>query len=211
MKPVSYICFALTWVFPALLLAEKDTEIKPVLVKVGVPSQKESFQGKELNRNWSAIKGKWKIEKGTLVGKELPADKHAAVLTWKVPNRNSVIRCSFQLKDCNFFHLSLNHPKGHLFRVMIDSSGMSLRKDKNKKEPGSRSITLSRVNGKIEPGKWYTLQLEMEDDVVVAQIDNGLKVTGKHPGLDLQKTGYRFVMIGDALLIDDLKLWKLEK
>lgn len=211
MKPVSYICLALTWVFPTLLLAEKDSEITPVLVKVGIPSLKESFQGKKLDRKWIANKGKWKIEKGTLVGKELPADKHAAVLTWKLPNRNSVIRCSFQLKDCNFFHLSLNHSKGHLFRVIITPTGMALRKDKNKNDPGSRSITLSRVQGKIDPGKWYTLQLEMEDDVVIAQIDNGLKVTGKHLGLDLQKTGYRFVMIGDALLIDDLKVWKLEK
>jgi len=209
MKLVSYICLALTLVLPTLLLAEKNAEITPVLAKVSIPNQKEDFQNKKLSRKWTPNKGEWKIVKGVLTGKELAADKHAAVLTWKLPNRNSIIRCSFQLKDSNFFHLSLNHSKGHLFRVMIDSSSIVLRTDKNKKDPSSKPITLARVKGNVEPGKWHTLQLEMQDDKVVAQIDNGLKVTGEHPSLDIQKTGYRFVMIGDALLLDDFKVWKL--
>ncbi len=50
----------------------------------------------------------------------------------------------------------------------------------------------------------------MQGDKVVAQIDNGLKVEGQHPSLDSKKTGYRFIMKGNALVLDDLSAWNLD-
>lgn len=209
-KQFSCLCLALTLLVPALLQAEKNSPLKPVLGKTGEPTQTETFDKPKLSNQWAAAKGEWKIEDGVLTGKELKADKHAAVMTWKVPNRNSIIRCSFQLKDADFFHLSLNHPKGHLFRVILDESGMILRTDKNKKDPKSKPITLAQAKRTLEPGKWYTLQLEMQGDKVVAQLDNGLKVEGQHPSLDVDKTGYRFIMKGNTLLLDDMAAWNLD-
>ena len=208
-KHALYACLTFTLMTPALLMAEKNAELTPVLVKLGKPSQSDSFDSKSLSKQWAANKGEWKIDDGVLVGKELASDKHAAVMTWKLPNRNSVIRCSFQLKDTNFFHVSLNFEKGHLFRIMINQSGMILRTDKNNRKAKNKPVTLAQVKGKIEPGKWYTLQLEMQGEKVVAQIDNGMKVEGHHPSLDADKTGYRFVMKGDSLLLDDMTAWKL--
>ncbi|MFH1300078.1 MAG: family 16 glycoside hydrolase [Planctomycetota bacterium] len=210
LKSIACVCLSLILLVPSLLLAEKNAEITPVLAKTGKPSQADAFNDKTLSKQWAANKGEWKIEEGVLTGKELKADKHAAVLTWKLPNRNSILRCSFQLKDADFFHVSLNHPKGHLFRVIVDESGMILRTDKDKKDPKSKSITLAQAKAKIDPDKWYTLQLEMQGDKVVAQIDNGLKVEGQHPSLDVDKTGYRFIMKGDTLLIDDVSAWNLD-
>ncbi len=210
MKLASCLCLSFTFMFPTLLMADKNAEITSVLAKTGKPTQSDSFKHNKLSKQWAANKGEWVVEEGVLTGKELQADKHAAVLTWKLPNRNSIIRCSFQLKDSKFFHVSLNHKKGHLFRVIIDQSGLILRTDKNKRDPKSKPITLARAKGKLDPGKWYTLQLEMQGDKVVAQIDCGLKVEGQHPSLDTNKTGYRFIMKGDSLLLDDLNVWKLE-
>jgi hypothetical protein len=57
---------------------------------------------------------------GVLVGKELKADKHAAVLNFQKSNRNSVVRFSFKLDgETKGFNFSLNHAKGHLFRVNV--------------------------------------------------------------------------------------------
>ncbi|QDV18120.1 hypothetical protein Pan153_27770 [Gimesia panareensis] len=210
LKSATCFCLALTFLVPALLQAEKNAALKPVLAKTGKPSQSESFEGNKLNKKFTANKGEWTVAEGVLVGKELPADKHAAVLTWKLPHQNSMLRCSFQLKDAKFFHLSLNHPKGHLFRVIIDEKGMILRTDKDKKDPQSKPITLAKAQGKLDPNKWYTLQLEMQGDKAVAQLDNGMKVEGQHASLDKKKTGYRFVMKGNTLLIDDLSAWNLD-
>ncbi|WP_339729692.1 family 16 glycoside hydrolase [uncultured Gimesia sp.] len=209
-KQAACLCLALTFLVPTLLKAEKNADLKPVLTKIDKPTQTETFDGKKLGKQWAANKGEWTITDGVLTGKELKADKHAAVLTWKLPHRNSALRCSFQLKDAKFFHVSLNHPQGHLFRIMIDQKGMTLRTDKNKKDPQSKPITLAQAKAKIDPVKWYTLQLEMQGDKVVAQIDNGLKVEGQHPSLDSKKTGYRFIMKGNALLLDDLTAWNLD-
>lgn len=210
LKPAACLCLTLTLVFPALLKAEKNADLKPGLTKLEKPTQTETFDGKKLGKQWTANKGEWQIEEGVLVGKELPADKHAAVLTWKLPHQDSALRCSFQLKDAQFFHLSLNHPKGHLFRVMIDKRGMVLRTDKDKKDPKSKPIVLAQAKKSLDPNKWYTLQLEMQGDKVVAQLDNGLKVEGQHPSLKNKKTGYRFVLKGDTLLIDDVSAWNLD-
>lgn len=210
LKSTLCFCLAVMVLAPSLLQAEKNATLKPALVKTGQPTQSESFDQKKLGKQWAVNKGEWTVSEDLLVGKELPADKHAAVLTWKLPNRNSMLRCSFQLKDAKFFHLSLNHPKGHLFRVMIDKNGMILRTDKDKKDPKSKPITLANAQGKLDPNQWYTLQLEMQGDQVVAQLDNGLKVAGQHPSLDSQKTGYRFVLKGDTLLLDDMAVWNLD-
>jgi len=209
-KSALCFCLALMVFAPTLLPAEKNADLKPVLVKAGKPSQSQTFDNNKLGKQWAVNKGEWQIEENVLVGKELPADKHAAVLTWKLPNRNSMLRCSFQLKDAKFFHLSLNHPRGHLFRVMIDQNGMILRTDRDKKDPQSRPITLAKAQSKLDPEKWYTLQLEMQGDKVSAQLDNGLKVTGQHPSLNSKKTGYRFVMKGTTLLLDDLSASNLD-
>lgn len=209
-KPTLCFCVAVMVLAPSLLQAEKNATLKPALVKTGQPTQSESFDQKKLGKQWAVNKGEWTVSEDLLVGKELPADKHAAVLTWKLPHRNSMLRCSFQLKDAKFFHLSLNHPKGHLFRVMIDKNGLILRTDKDKKDPKSKPITLAKAQGKLDPNQWYTLQLEMQGDQVVAQLDNGLKVAGQHPSLDSQKTGYRFVLKGDTLLLDDMAVWNLD-
>lgn len=210
LKSTLCFCLAVMVLAPAFLQAEKNATLKPALVKTGQPTQSEAFDQKKIGKQWAVNKGEWTVSEGLLVGKELPADKHAAVLTWKLPNRNSMLRCSFQLKDAKFFHLSLNHPKGHLFRVMIDKNGMILRTDKDKKDPNSKPITLAKAQGKLDPNQWYTLQLEMQGDQVVAQLDNGLKVAGQHPSLDSQKTGYRFVLKGDTLLLDDMAVWNLD-
>ncbi|MDF1745149.1 MAG: hypothetical protein P1V19_15730, partial [Gimesia sp.] len=122
-KYISCLCLSFTLMVPTLLMAEKNAEITSVLAKTGKPTQSDSFKLNKLSKKWAANKGEWVVEEGVLTGKELQADKHAAVLTWKLPNRNSIIRCSFQLKDSKFFHVSLNHQKGHLFRVIIDQSG----------------------------------------------------------------------------------------
>ncbi|MBL4883142.1 MAG: hypothetical protein JKY95_01230 [Planctomycetaceae bacterium] len=211
LKSAFIVVFSILFISPTLLVAEKNAEITPVLGKTGKANQTESFESKSLSKQWAQTRGEWVVNDGVLVGKELKSDKHAAVLTWEIPNRNSVMRCSFQLKGNQFFHVSLNHAKGHLFRVMIDETGMILRTDKNKKDPKSKPITLARAKGKIEQGKWYTLQMEMQGEKVVVQIDNGMKVEGHHPSLDVNKPNYRFILKGESFLLDDLAVWKLSE
>ena len=127
------------------------------------------------------------------------------------PHRDAIVRFSFKLEGAKNFNLSLNHPKGHLFWVAIAEDGLTLSKDKDKKDPASKAVQLGKASGKFETGKWHTLQLETKGGKVLVQADNGAKVEGSHAELDVDKTGYRFVLKGESVRITDVKVWLAEK
>lgn len=191
--------------------AEKNTDISPVLAKPGAVVLEDSFDRAELGAGWKGVKGDWNITDGVVVGKELEADKHAAVMNFHTRNRNSIVRLSFKFDgSTSGFNFSLNHAKGHLFRVLVSPAALIVRTDADKKDKSIKSELIGQAKGKFEKGQWYTLQVEMVGDKVVAITDNGLKVSGQHARLDTDKPNYRLVMKGESLAIDDVKIWSVE-
>lgn len=204
-------CFLLVTVcFLTPSLAEKNVTIQPKTGPVASPSVTQAFDS-ELAKPLTVVKGEWKVVDEVLVGKELKSDKHAAVLNYQKSNRNSVVRFSFKLDgETKGFSFSLNHAKGHLFRVNVTPVALTVNLDKDKNDPTAKSVVLGTAKGKFEHGKWYTMQVEMLGEKVVAQTDNGLSVEATHASLDTDKPNYRFVVKGDSLLIDDLRIWELK-
>ncbi len=190
--------------------AEKNTTIEPKLHSLGSATITENFD-QPLSDTAAAVKGEWKVVDGVLFGKELAADKHAAVLNYQKKNHNSAVRFSFKLDgSTSGFNFSLNHAKGHLFRVVVTPSGLSVNLDKDKNDPASKPAVLATAKSEFEQGKWYTILIEMNGDTVAAQTDNGLTVEASHSTLDTEKPNYRFVMKGDSLSIDDLRIWEVK-
>lgn len=209
MKHTFAICVLL--VSSSVCVADKNTDISPTIAKPGKVVLNDSFDNAKLGKAWAGVKGEWKVKDGAIVAKELKSDEHAAVLICKLKNRDSIVRFSFKLDDSTKgFNFSLNHAKGHLFRVIVGPTGLVVRTDKDKKDASIKSELIAQAKAKFEQGKWYTLQVEMVGDRVVAITDNGLKVSGQHPRLATAKPNYRFVMRGETLLIDDLKIWAAE-
>jgi hypothetical protein len=130
------------------------------------------------------------------------------VLTLAKPNHNSIIRFSFKLDGTDGLSLSFNHSKGHLFRIGVSASGISANMDKDKKDPKSKAVPLGNAPGKFEQGQWYTMLVEVQGPKVAIQTDNGVRFEASNPGIDTEKTGYRFVMRGASLVLDDVKAWQ---
>ncbi len=192
------------------VFAEQAADLKPMLTKAGKLTVEESFDAPALGKLWSAAKGDWQPRDGTLVGKEKKEDKHAAVLALGQPNRDSIIRFAFKLDGAKSMSLSLNSTKGgHLFRVSIAPESLVINKDKDKKDPQSKTVALGKADAKFNDGKWHTVLLEMKGASVAVQTDNGVKLSASDAGLDVDKTGYRFVTAGESLLIDDVKVWSV--
>jgi hypothetical protein len=207
MYRLTALSFVLSVGFAPVAMAEKNASLETKIASIGSPQVSELFDG-SLSPTMVVAKGEWKVSGGVLVGKELAADKHAAVLNFQKPNRNSVVRFSFKVDgQTKGFNFSLNHDKGHLFRVVVTPSSLAINLDKDKKDPASKAMVLATAKGKIEEGQWHTIQVEMVGDRVVAQTDGGLMVEATHPALDRDKPNYRFVMTGDSLSIDDLTIW----
>ena len=202
--------FVLTFA-TALCFADKASDLKPVLNQPGKLVVDEKFAGGALPGSWGGVQGDWQVRDGAVVGKEKASDEHPAVLFFNQPHRDAIMRFSFKLDGAKNFNLSLNHQKGHLFRVSVAEDGLTLSKDKDKKDPASKVVLLAKASGKFEPGKWHTLLMETKGGKVSVQADNGAKVEGSHPELDVEKTGYRFVMRGESLRVSDVKVWQTDK
>jgi hypothetical protein len=173
------------------------------------PAFADDFASSALGPKWATPKGDWKIENGSLVGRELASDKHAAVLNLAIPNRDSHIHFRFQLDGAKNFNLSMNHAKGHLFRVSFKPDGVTVTADKVKDDPASKIETIAQAAGKFESGRWYNVDVEMQGERVSVKTDNGIAVEGSHPRLDTAKPNYRFVMRDGALRLDDVTVWMI--
>ena len=198
--------FALALLLAVPCYAGKNTELKPILAKPGKTLLEQNFDHGGFDKLWSMPKGDWQITDGMIVGKEKPADKHAGVLSLGLPNHDSILQFSLKLDGAAGFDISYNHPKGHLFRVVITKDGLTIRKDGDKKDKSIKAAELGKAAGKFEPGQWVTLLVEVKGDKVVVQADNGAKAEGSDPRLAMEKVNYRFVTRGAAVDIDDLKI-----
>jgi hypothetical protein len=196
--------------FVSASMAEKDAEIKTLIAKASKNAVQEKFDAPKLPKNWVANKGDFQVREGALVGWEKKEDMHAAVLTLQKPFKNSIIRFSFKRDGVTGFNVSFNHAKGHLFRVLINDDGLVINKDKDKNDPNSKPVVVGKTEGKFPPGVWHTMQIEIVGDKVAVQADNGVKLEGKNAGLDVEKTGYRFVMRGSTLYLDDVSIWEVQ-
>ena len=207
------VCLSLATLFLAsLACAEKNAQIPAKLATLSAPTVQASFDGDgKVKEPLSTIRGEWKRVDGAIHGKEILAEKHAAVLHYLKPNRNSIVRFSFKFDDnTTGMHFSLNHKRGHLFRVVVLPTRLTVNLDKDKKDPKSKAMRLGESKAEFKPGQWYTMQVEMLGDRVVAQTDNGASVSVQHEKLDTDKPNYRFIMKGNSLSVDDLSIWDLK-
>ncbi|MDF1826552.1 MAG: hypothetical protein P1U68_18050 [Verrucomicrobiales bacterium] len=163
----------------------------------------EDFSSGEMPQGWKGVKGAWEISGGAMSGKELEADHHGAVFMIPDAHTDSSFSCRFQLNGAKGFGLSYNHLKGHLFRVKVNRGGVELSLDKDKKDPASKPMSFGKAEVKIEPGVWYELTCEVKGDTVELECA-GEKLSGTHDKLAMEKTGYRFVVAGESVLIDEV-------
>jgi hypothetical protein len=187
--------------------AAKDADLPPQLAKPLKQLEKAGFEQSSLPANWKVAKGDWQVRDGVLVAKEKADDKHAGVCAIELPNGDSIIRFSYRLQGAKSLGLSLNHAKGHLFRVNLTESALVVNKDKDKKDSASNVEQLGKADLKGDAAVWRTVQLEMLGSKITVTTDDGVRIEAAHPALDVQKTGYRFVISGESAELDDVQIW----
>jgi len=163
----------------------------------------EDFSSGEVPSAWPVAKGEWQVQDGALVGKEVASDKHAAVLTIPDPHGDSKISFKFRADGMKMFALSYNHPKGHLFRVKVDPKMVMLITDKDKKDPASKAETLDKKEFAAKSGEWIEFSCVVKGDTVMVKVGD-VELSGTHDCLTKGKTGYRFVVAGESVGIDDI-------
>jgi hypothetical protein len=175
----------------AFAFAAKDAELKPAITTPGKSLLEAHFKSGALEAPWTIAKGDW------------------VVLFLKLPARDSVIRFSYKLDGANKFELSYNQAKGHLFRVLVETDSLTVARDRDKKDEASKREPLAKTAAALPSGEWHTILVEVKGEQVEVQTDDGAKVELKNPDVNVDKTGYRFVMHGASLLLDDVRVWEV--
>jgi hypothetical protein len=183
-----------------------DAEVKPVMTQRGKAVLTDDLR-QPLSEKWKAPKGDWKITDGVLRGVEKKEDMHAAAARIPAAFENGIIQVSFRLDGAKSIALSINDAGGHVGRVSIDEQGFALRKDKANKNATDPAKLIERRDTKLEPGKWYTLVLEMQGDEWLARIGDEAAL-GSHPGFKGRKTNLGLIVSGPGASFKDLRVWE---
>jgi len=163
-----------------------------------------------LKAPWTMPKGKWEAKDGVLMGSEIEADKHAAVLNYNKKNHNLIVQFDYELKGAQFLHLSFNHAKGHLWRLMITDKEIRLQKDKDKKDPASKVEVAAKASFASNPGERHTVTVEIVGEQIVARVGDKTTLKAANPAFNTEKPNIRFIVRGESVLIDNVKAWQAE-
>ncbi len=178
------------------------------ITKKGDVLFKEKFSAPVLDTNhWTVAKGTWKIENGVLTGSELTSDHHAAAIRANIPFTNAILQFDFKLDGSEGFSLSVNEAKGHHSRISISPDGISLAKDRDKKDAKSMTMPLARQNITFKPGVWYTIIVEYCGNDLLAHINKQTFVLGTHEQMGVSKLNFGFPVRGESASFDNITVW----
>ncbi len=156
----------------------------------------DNFRSTNLDPAWKISKGKWEVTDSALKGSELSEDKHNAVVRRPLGIRNGTIAVSIKLDGAKAAHISINQKGGHLFRLVLTPTGISLQKDKPNANSEEKALSLAKLQTPIEPGVWHTVVIDMEGAKITALVDGKWKLEGENEKLAVEKLDFGFPVSG---------------
>ncbi len=167
----------------------------------------DDFSAAKVADNWSAAKGQWDLVKGALRGTELKADHHAASIRTDIELPTTLaLQFDFRFDGGTVIHCSFNG-KGHICRATLTPSGFVIKGEKVKKDADDKAVTVGQVQQSFDPGKWYTMLIEIDGEQMVARVDDDHVAFGSDAKIARGKSNVGFPMAGVSSQIDNLKIW----
>ena len=156
----------------------------------------DNFRSANLDPAWKISKGKWEVTDSALKGSELSEDKHNAVVRRPLGIRNGTIAVSIKLDGAKAAHISINQKSGHLFRLVLTPTGISLQKDKPNANSEEKALALAKLQTPITPGVWHTVVIDMKGAKITALVDGKWKLEGENEKLAVEKLDFGFPVSG---------------
>lgn len=170
----------------------------------------EDALGAAPGKAWRVQKGTWDASDGALVGTEVKAENHGAVMRHAQKFRNGVIQYSFKLDGAKSTTLSLNTAKAHLSRVIITPTILRVQKDDSDHDGPDKAVILQNAKVTIAPGEWHTLVVELSGNEMLARLDGKHVVFGANDALDVDKANLGLTVAGASVAFKDLRVWEAQ-
>jgi len=161
-----------------------------------------------LGKDWKASKGKWELVDGAIRGAEVKADMHWAVARRNLTVKDAVIEYSFKIDGTKQTTLSMNGAKGHICRVLVRPTGITVQKDdQDGKDGPDKAVPLDTVEVPVKPGEWHTLVIELRGPDLLATLDGKHTAYGSHASIDVEKTNLGLTVAGESASFKGLRVW----
>jgi hypothetical protein len=162
-----------------------------------------------LGKEWKAAKGEWKPVDGALRGAEVAADMHGAVARRDLSTKDTVIAVAFKLDGAKVVSLSFNGAKGHISRVRVTPTGVSVQKDDQDGKNGpDKGAVLDTASVTIKPGEWHQLVVELRGPDILATLDGKHTAFGTHEAIAKDRTNLGLTVAGETASWKGLKVWE---
>lgn len=161
-----------------------------------------------LGKEWKTGKGKWELVDGAIRGAELKADMHGAVTRRTIAMKDAVIEYSFKLEGTKQTTLSLNGAKGHICRVLVRPTGITVQKDdQDGKDGPDKAVPLDTAEVTLKPGEWHTLVVELRGADILATLDGKHTAYGSHAAIEVEKANLGLTVAGEFASFKGLRVW----
>jgi hypothetical protein len=196
MHPVSLMLLAVLSASP---------EPQPMLAVKGEQIFSDDFSAAEITPAWRITQGDWKVVDGVLKGGELAKDNHPAAIMHMMKFTDVIIQCDFRFDGATQFNVSINNARGHVCRAVVYPDRFVVSRDADRDKPGDKSVALDTVRMKFEPGKWYTMTVEVCGPEIAAHV-NGHVAFGQADRIACEKALFRFPVAGEFMAFDNIRV-----
>ena len=193
--------------FAAHSIFAVEMKLPPVLAEAKSVYQDETFPEGKDNGTWHFLEW-WEARGGVLVRNDLPGD-NKRIFIKKPEYKDVVIRFDFQFRGAEEIRL-VTGGGGHY------NFGVHIRRNRFRvKTPGDKSVPyfpaiLGECSFNFEKGKWYTMQVEVVGDEILARLDAKHFVVGKHPMLNRKREYFAFQVDQSGAAFDNVGIWHAE-
>jgi hypothetical protein len=181
-----------------------DLKLPPLLADPAAVFKAEAFAEGEDGDTWHFLEW-WEAHDGILVRNDLPGE-NKRIFIKKPEYKDVVIRYDFQFRGAEEIRL-VTGGGGHY------NFGVHIRRNRFRvKTPGDKSVPyfpaiLGECPFQFEKGKWYTMQVEVVGDEILARLDTKHFVVGKHPMLNRKREYFAFQVDQSGAVFDNVGIW----
>ena len=199
--------------------ALRASDPAPELGRLGTLLLEERFDGGTLPAGWTRNTGVLAVRDGALRAGERAADKHLGAFRKAVPLQDAVVQLDFKLEGARAFHLGFDpapgqlKKQGHLLSLIITPAGWQITEHNNKADPASKNVVRAKASTTFEPGRAYTLELEMKGEQVVARVAGKAPLRAHATDFRVRKPGLVFRVggpDGQDVVVDNVRVWELK-
>jgi hypothetical protein len=165
----------------------------------------DDFAGPDIDGKWARPKGNWSIADGALKGGERKEDRYSGSSKASFDFNDAVLQFDLKFDGAGKCGFAIDSAKGHVGRLTIAPNGFTIQKDGSTSDPADPRRVLDTAAFEFEPGKWYTIMVEVSGDEILARVDDRHCVLGADPKFDRHKTRIAFGVHGESIHVDNVR------